>query len=131
MIGVDTNILVRLAVRDNLRQTNAVLELLESQMHSGQPLYISLVALIEAAWVLAKTYGYNKLALLHWLEAMLASNDFVLADEALVHAAIETFRMHRIDFADAMVAAVNSSAGCEKTVTFDKAGIKAGVMTAI
>jgi predicted nucleic-acid-binding protein len=131
MIGLDTNIVVRLAVRDDARQVAAIATLLERQSILNQPCLISIPVMLEAAWVLRTTYDYSKPALLSWLDALLASEQFFIADEITIREAIETFRNQKIDFADALIAAVNSEHGCTKTITFDKRAIKFGIMRAL
>jgi predicted nucleic-acid-binding protein len=131
MIGLDTNIVVRLAVRDDARQVAEIAILLDQQMAQGQPCSISVPVLLEAGWVLQTTYGYSKAALLHWLDAVLASEQFFVASETALHAAIETYRKTKIDFAGALIVAVNAAHGCTQTITFDKVAIKSGLMTAL
>jgi predicted nucleic-acid-binding protein len=131
MIGLDTNIVVRLAVRDDARQVAAIVTLLERQSALDQPCLISIPVVLEAAWVLKTTYDYLKPALLNWLDALLASEQFFIADEKIIREAIEAFRDQKIDFADALIAAANRGQGCSQTITFDKIAIKSGVMSAL
>jgi predicted nucleic-acid-binding protein len=131
MIGLDTNIVVRLAVRDNMRQVAAIATLLNQQLALNQPCLISIPVILEAAWVLKTTYDYSKSALLNWLDALLASEQFFIANEKTIREAIATFRTQKLDFADALIAAVNSEHGCTQTITFDKTAIKSGLMSAL
>ena len=60
MIGIDTNVLVRLIVNDDERQSRAAERFLLDGGGSGQPCYVSDVALIETVWVLETVYGYGR-----------------------------------------------------------------------
>jgi predicted nucleic-acid-binding protein len=54
MIAVDTNILVRYAVKDDKRQTA-----LATSFIAGNQCYVLKTVLLELAWVLASPSGYN------------------------------------------------------------------------
>ena len=55
MIGVDTNILVRLIVADDEQQMAYALELAERETF-----FVSFTVLIETEWVLRSRYGYDR-----------------------------------------------------------------------
>lgn len=54
MIGVDTNVVVRLIVLDDRKQT----DLAETQLQRG--MFISHGVLIETEWVLRSVYGFDR-----------------------------------------------------------------------
>ncbi|RLC10565.1 MAG: hypothetical protein DRI57_20195 [Deltaproteobacteria bacterium] len=59
MIGLDTNILVRLLVNDDQKQNNQIVKRLEEAERNGEQLFISKLVLIEAMWVLNSVYGFK------------------------------------------------------------------------
>ena len=89
-----------------------------------QPGFIDRVALCEMVWVLARAHHYSRAAIADILEALLASTDIILEDEALVRSASRSFRAKAIDFADALIGGVNRARGCEATATFDRRAAK-------
>jgi predicted nucleic-acid-binding protein len=59
------------------------------------------------------------------------SREICLQDEVAIDVATKSYSNSKIDFADALIAAVNSEHGCTKTITFDKRAIKFGIMRAL
>ena len=119
MIGVDTNVLVRYFVRDELHQTQAADELLDALSHD-EPGWICLIVLVELVWALRFTYRFERAKIVGTIEALLRSRDVVLEQEATVRQALLLFRNSNADFADCLISSLARAAGCSKTVTFDK-----------
>ena len=59
MIALDTNVLVRYLVRDELRQAEAARGLLES-LTSERPGYACREVVVELVWVLERAYGFPR-----------------------------------------------------------------------
>jgi predicted nucleic-acid-binding protein len=119
MIGLDTNVLVRYLVRDDLEQASRARRAIEQSLSADNPGYISLVALVELSWVLERSYRLSPAELADVLYGLLASEVFLLQNELEVHIAYRRFREGH-GFSDALIDAVNSSAGCAQTLTFDR-----------
>jgi predicted nucleic-acid-binding protein len=47
-----------------------------------------------------------------------------LEDDGAVRAALQAFKTRNVDFADALIGAVNHARGCEATATFDRKAAK-------
>ena len=58
MIGLDSNVLVRLLTNDDRSQAAAALALMSRDPH--EPLVISALVLAEVAWVLRRRYAYDR-----------------------------------------------------------------------
>lgn len=87
MAAVDTNVLVRLLVADDLAQTRRALAYLEAR----RPLWVSTVVLVETVWVLTAVYGWFKAQILAMLETASNSRDFVFQSVATVRAGIAVY----------------------------------------
>ena len=120
MIGLDTNVLVRLLVRDDPRQTKQAQEFIEAHCTDESPAFINSVVLAELVWVLAHPYGYSRSEIVQALEQLIAGNDRVFEHHEQVRSALKAFGSSRIDFVDALIAAINRTRGCEATATFDR-----------
>lgn len=120
MIGLDTNVLVRLFVDDDPVQVRQAREFVNARCTPDEPGFVDRVALCELVWVLASGYGYGRDAVVKVIQTLLGSRDVVLEDREAVSAALRAFRVRGIDFADALIAVVNRSRGCEFTATFDR-----------
>ncbi|SIQ16717.1 Predicted nucleic-acid-binding protein, contains PIN domain [Rhizobium sp. RU35A] len=118
-LGIDANILVRLAVADDRRQAEAVAALM-AKLGKEDALYINISVLLETNWVLRRLYGYDRPSVLAFLQAVLERREFDVADYEAVGNALHLCRMANVDFADALLSELNRLAGCAATLTFDQ-----------
>lgn len=111
MIGLDTNVPLRYLTKDDLEQFYRVRELFET----GEQLFICDTVLVEAIWVLRRSYGVAKPEVVQQIQAMIENEIFVFDDPSVVHAAFADYRDGRGDFSDYLIgrrnAAVQDSAG--------------------
>lgn len=124
MIGIDTNVLVRLIVNDDERQSQAVEDFIRESASSGKPCYVSSIVLVETVWVLETAYGFRRAQLADAMTYVLEVEQFEFDSPVDVSAALEEFRRGSVEFADCLLARTNASAGCEHTVTFDRKAAK-------
>lgn len=78
------------------------------------------VALCEMVWVLTSVHGFARDVVADMIARLLSTIEIELEDSASVHAALQTFRRGNVEFADALIGAVNRSRGCIATATFDR-----------
>jgi predicted nucleic-acid-binding protein len=117
MRAADTNVLVRLLVRDDARQVAAIEAFLRDA-----PVWISHLVLVEATWVLAAVYGVKPPELAEAVQRLLDHVSLILQDEDVVAAALANFRRHpSVGFSDCMVLEVARSSGHGPLATFDRA----------
>lgn len=121
MIGLDTNVLVRLLTEDDPVQFRAAKRLLVAHEGEAGAFFVNDMVLTEVMWVLCRLYGYSSGEALAAIESLLASDAFVFEDRALVAQTYAICREQRADFADTLIALKNITRGCEQTATFDKA----------
>lgn len=60
MIGLDTNVLVRLLTRDDEEQAEKARALLDRHADEDGALFVSDVVLVELVWTLERSYGLAK-----------------------------------------------------------------------
>lgn len=123
MIGIDTNILVRIFVEDNPRQWSTAQAFLR-QRSADDPAYVSAVVVAEVSWVLTKLYEFSAESVRNALEWLFESTNIVVQDHDLVWAAVTLAADRNADIADCIIAAFSSEAGASTTVTFDKIAAK-------
>lgn len=121
MTGIDTNVLVRYIAQDDPHQAEAASEFIESTCTPEQPGYINHIVLCEIVWVLQRCYKVSSEEALRIIEQILRTEQFQVQSPEVVWQALREARSGRGDFADNMNLAINKEAGCEQTVTFDKA----------
>ncbi len=124
MIGVDTNVIVRLLVADDEKQTDAASRYLKAHSSSDDPALLSDIVLVECAWVLEDLYEYSRLQIGEAIDGLLATAQLRAANASAVSAALQRFRAGSADFADCLIGVNNVSAGCEYTATFDRKASK-------
>ena len=115
MRAIDTNVLTRLIVRDEPRQTASA----ENFIRGG--VWASVLALAETVWVLASVYGFNSKALAEAVEMLLNERDLVLQDRETVVAALDLFRAKpSLGFSDCLMLQLARKAGHLPLGTFDR-----------
>jgi predicted nucleic-acid-binding protein len=119
MIGIDTNVLVRLLVADDERQFEKARRLIRHEAAAGNPVLISQLVLLECEWVLRSRYGLAKAAILGALSGLLDSTEVRIEDEACVEEALYVWKDSSADFADSMIAAKYRALGYSSTISFD------------
>jgi predicted nucleic-acid-binding protein len=124
MIGIDTNLLLRLVVNDDERQSLAVERFIQQRSSADAPCYISNIVLVETVWVLETAYGFDRAMVADTLTMLFEVEQFDFESPEDVAAAIEEFRQNRVEFADCLLGRMNLFAGCEYTITFDRKAAK-------
>jgi predicted nucleic-acid-binding protein len=121
MIGLDTNVLVRLLTEDDPVQFRAAKRLLVAHEGEAGAFFVNDMVLTEVVWVLCRLYSYSSSEALVAIESLLASDAFAFEDRAMVAQAYAICREQGTDFADTLIALKNVARGCDQTATFDKA----------
>ena len=120
MIGIDTNVLVRYLVQDDLVQSEKSTNLIERQCSLSSPGRIATIVLCELVWVLIGAYKYDKKLVVKVLEQLIVTAEFSIESERIVGKAINDYKAGNADFSDYLIINNNQQAGCTKTYTFDK-----------
>jgi predicted nucleic-acid-binding protein len=123
MIGVDTNVLVRVFVDEAPEQTSAALHLL-SGLSQDDPAFVSTIVLIELVWVLKRSYGFDDNATLVAVDSLLESANIEIEHAEMVQAAVSAAHEDGSDLADSLIALSAIAAGAGKVMTFDKNAAK-------
>jgi predicted nucleic-acid-binding protein len=124
MIGLDANIIVRYLTQDDREQSPKATELIEHRLTERDPGFISVVAMIEAVWVLDRAYGLDSQEIAGAVERILQVDVLTVENEQEVFTAMITLRQRRGSFADALIAELGSRAGCQHTLTFDQKALR-------
>lgn len=121
MIGLDTNVLVRLLTADDTVQLKAATQLIQQFEGLANSFYINDMVLVELVWVLSRLYGFDREDTLMAIQAIFNSDAYVFEDRARLTEVLRLCKEGKQDFADAMIVVKNTAAPCEYTATFDKA----------
>ncbi|MBC7942724.1 MAG: type II toxin-antitoxin system VapC family toxin [Chitinophagaceae bacterium] len=120
MIGIDTNVLLRLWLDDDPAQSRRIDALLGEYGQAAGGLLVSDVVLAEAVWTLGSAYSQGKVEQLKAVRSLLDEAAFAFESRDAVAAALASCERSTCDFSDCLIAAKHAALGCEFTATFDK-----------
>jgi predicted nucleic-acid-binding protein len=130
VIGLDTNVLVRYITQDDSKQSASASALIES-LDETSPGFVTLVTVVELAWVLESAYSFSRMQFAQVMQALLAVDVIKVDRAASVASAVRRYTSTNADFSDCLIERLSIDAGCDKTMTFDKAAAKSAGMTLI
>lgn len=132
MIGLDTNVLLRWLVDEDLwpddapDQTRAAAALLGRR---DGLFFVNVVVLAESVWVLAKPLGQPKPVLVAVIGRLLHASNIVIDRRDAVEAALARWDEGKGGFTDHLIGEINRGAGCDTTFTFDRVASRTGDFT--
>lgn len=120
MIALDTNLLLRLIVQDDSRQTQQVRHLLQQRCGNGDVAFISLIVLCETVWTLRYTFDYRKPEIVRALQLIVNTRELQIEQEEVVLSALQNYVEGKADFADYLLAHVAAAHQASPLYTFDR-----------
>lgn len=99
MEAFDTNVIVRLCVRDD-EQQYARAELIFRRATADAGAWLSSVVLVEVAWVLRVAYKFDRATTATTLRRLIAIDGVHVEDNPTTHQALAAFESGAADFAD-------------------------------
>ncbi len=81
MLGLDTNVLVRLLIEDDAAQTQRARNLVGAAVAQEEVVLVSLPVLLETEWVRRSRYGMPPEAILGLFRAALEARELAFEDE--------------------------------------------------
>lgn len=119
MIGIDTNIIVRLLTRDDPEQFEAAVRLVKASGPDRQ-LFVNPIVIAETIWVLERLYKTDRATARRQLAGLLDTVEIKVAETMQIGSWNEWLQSPHTDFSDVVIAGLNSANGCETTMTFDR-----------
>lgn len=130
MTGLDTNVIVRYIMQDDPKQSPLATALVES-LSAEAPGYVAIVAVVELAWVLSAAYELGREQLAEAIEGLLRTREIVVERAETLWRALRVYQEGKADFADCLIERCAAAAGCDRTVSFDRAASRDAGMTLI
>ncbi len=121
MIGLDTNVLVRLLVEDDEDQHARVVALLKRGIAEGRAFFVGDVVLAEVVWVLQGRYRLPRVEVEGALRALFEAEHLRFESTDRCLRALRRFQTGAGGFADYLIAERAADGGCESLATFDRA----------
>lgn len=119
MIALDTNVLVRFLVQDDLAQAELATSVID-QLTDDVRGFVSREVLIELVWVLERAYRLGRAEIAVSIDGLLTATELEVEGSDEVAPALELYRNDGFGFADLMIAAAAMRAGASEMVTFDR-----------
>jgi predicted nucleic-acid-binding protein len=116
MKAIDTNILVRIIIKDDETQAKKALYYIKQNAE----IFISLLVLCELSWVCIACYDLKKNELVKIIDNILRTGEFNVESSETVWTALHEYRSTNADFSDCLIGAIAKHHGCSKVATFDK-----------
>jgi predicted nucleic-acid-binding protein len=123
VIGLDTNVLVRYITQDDKKQAALANSLIEN-LDDASPGFVTLVTVVELSWVLESAYNFTRQQFAEVMQTLMTVDIIKLDRAAVVASAVRVYAANKADFADCLIERLSANAGCERTMTFDKAAAK-------
>src|SRR5271165_1263978 len=119
MIGLNTNLLLRLFVEDDPSQSDRARRFVDATA-ADEPCIVNPIVLAEFAWTLARNYKKKRIEVAHLIEGVLSMDDLEIPFRRAARGALAAYRSGKADFPDYFLAEINIELGCVSTATFDK-----------
>ncbi len=116
MRAIDTNVLVRLIVRDEPAQFE------KAEAFVAQGAWVSQLVLAETVWVLESVYGFDRVQIATLVGMLVEHDRLTLQDEDVIRGAHSAFEQSRsAGFTDCLIVEAARKAGHLPVGTFDRA----------
>jgi predicted nucleic-acid-binding protein len=123
VIALDTNVLVRYLAQDDAKQSALASRLIEQTLSPSRRGYISLVALLEAVWVMESRYAADAATVAAVLTDVLDTAALEVQEAAAVRAAVLLYQRGGLDLHDCLIVSLAEQRKAQ-VVTFDAKAAK-------
>jgi predicted nucleic-acid-binding protein len=124
MIGLDTNVVIRLLVQDDPAQLRRARKAVQQHCSEDDPGLINSIVLVEVFWVLGSVYDYEREEVVKAIEGLLQIREIEIQYRTEAWEALRRFQEGKVGFADCYLGSINRENGCSSTLTFDKKAAK-------
>ena len=115
MRAIDTNVLIRLLVGDDLPQVES------AEVFVSLGAWVSHIVLVESIWVLEFVYAKSKAESATAIAMLLKHEDLIIQEPEVVAAALDLFRSRpSLGFSDCLILEIARKAGHLPLGTFDR-----------
>jgi predicted nucleic-acid-binding protein len=124
MMGLDTNVLLRYLAQDDPMQSPRATEIVEQRLTEQAPGFVTLVTILEIAWVLKSLFKRSRQEIANDIEMLLAADTLEVQNEQEVYLAVVCLRNGIGTFEDALIGSLCTWRGCSATWTLDEDAAK-------
>lgn len=122
--SIDTNILLRLLIKDDDIKRKACERLLEKAKRKEVYLYILPIVVMEVVWVLEKYYKLDRKTVRELTEAIMNTPELYIEMEDVFRKALRLYEEKNVKFADAVIGYWGLEKGLSIVYTYDERDFK-------
>ncbi|GMT49453.1 MAG: hypothetical protein IEMM0008_0992 [bacterium] len=100
---LDTNIFLRILIRDDKKKAKESLSLIETALDKNLSLYVPSIVILEIVFVLERQYKLSKTEIKDIIEPILNTTQLKIEKKDLLQRALELYEEKNIKFADAFI----------------------------
>lgn len=119
LVGLDTNIVIRLLTNDDPDQRRSALQF-AAGLGKEYLAFLPLICVVELDWALRSQLGYTRQDASNAISKLLRVRGLTVEHHDLILKALRQVAQNNADFADALIAARSIEEGCISVKTFDK-----------
>lgn len=123
--SLDTNVLVRLIVRDDEAQAEVAVRVLERHVRRSEKLWIPITVVLELEWVLRSRYKFTKAEVIRAVASLLMTMELVFESEGALEQALASYEEGAADFGEYLHLALAQYGHALPFWTFDATASKA------
>ena len=119
MLGLDTNVILRLLLADDPVQKKRASKTIARAKAAGIPVMLGLGVVLELERVLRSNAKMDKAQVLGVFRLLLESYDVQIENERVLEQAVHTYQYASADFGECLFLAQYQRMGCQTMLTFD------------
>jgi predicted nucleic-acid-binding protein len=120
VIALDTNVVVRFIVEDDVEQSEKARAFFESLRRDETFGFVCDIVICEIVWVLESCYRFKRAEIAATLRSLLRTRDLCFESPDQVAHAVNRYQAGKGDVADYLIDEVGRARGCTSTATFDR-----------
>ena len=117
--SLDTNVLVRLIVKDDDQQSLVAAALLAKHGKDSESLFVAVTVMLELEWVLRARYKFSKGEVVRALSSLMMAVELVFESEGPLEQALASYEESSADYADCLHLALSAKRDALPFLTFD------------
>jgi len=121
VISLDTNLVVRLVMKDDPAQMKRVARVIEEAEAQQEECLLTDVVLCELEWVLGSVFNVPRRKILNAVQTLMAEPLFQPESFSRLQRALDAYSQGKGDLSDYLLGEAASGLGARTTFTFDKA----------
>lgn len=127
MKSLDTNVLIRFLVNDDVKQGEIVRRLFLDAEKKKDVFFVTTPVILEVLFVLDSVYEFSRNEIILALESMVQMPVLQFENSDVIQKFLSYASKTNIELEDLLIGVISQEAGCDSTITFDKKAAKSSL----